>query len=175
MKECQRLYFCIWCMTYGWSPTCQLADQQSARGDRLHFFPHTLFDPRYMITGSWMLLYFEVKKTKVVNFWLMIDDKGRLHYCMNQGGPAMTQPTMWGCPPPSSSVLMSQTRVDHNFCLNWYDIFRLRMQDTLDVESLSGKGERGRRRVELFGFARSKGSWSGFFVAHTTAGLVISF
>ena len=48
------------------------------------------------------------------------------------------------------------------------------MQDTLDVESLAGKGERGRRRVELFGFARSKGSWSGFFVAHTTAGLVIS-
>ena len=57
------------------------------------------------------------RKATTFDFCFMIDDKS----CMNQGGPAMTHPAMWGVPSPTLFLLFDESdkSTDHNLLI-WY-------------------------------------------------------
>ena len=90
--ECQRFYFCIRCMTYGWLPP--LASWQTDTGVEVTgciFVQNPFWSTIYEHSTVWVV-FGEAKEL------FFRDDMGRSeYYCKNEGGPAMTQPTMWGC------------------------------------------------------------------------------
>ena len=96
---------------------CQLATDTGVEVTGCIFVQNPFWSTIYEHSTVWVV-FGEAKEL------FFRDDMGRSeYYCKNEWGPAMTQPTMWGC--RSKSFDESAQRRNSNFSLNWFDVFKL--------------------------------------------------
>ena len=117
--ECQRFYFCIRCMTYGWLPP--LASWQTDTGVEVTgciFVQNPFWSTVYEHSTVWVV-FGEAKEL----FFFVMTWVGRSIIARTREAPQWLSQLCGGAGP--SLFDESAQRRNSNFSLNWFDVFKL--------------------------------------------------